>query len=229
MYKTMRNVRRHSTLLIFAGLIFTAPAYALTVDLGASFSQPVLDIKTNDGKETLLAENAAETSVWPYISLQSRERYLGVTNIGYSLSAMFWYFSVDKQKDGGDIVNYDTSIKGYYAYLTPTIYYRFGDRYIMESEDTINWTVGLGMGVGFLVADGDTYTNYSTTPTREDIHVDNAAISFGLFIEAAQNQWFARFSSYGPSSATTRSRFNVHLNDNSIIIGKRISLDKYFQ
>ncbi len=213
------------TLALPLFLLCLSQAQALTFDLGVSFSQPVLDLR--DENENILGENAEETAIWPSISLQSKERYFGESNWGYSLSAMAWYFSMSHQKVGDKIVDFGTSMEGYYAYLTPTFYYRFGDKYIMESKDKWNWTVGVGIGVGFLVANGTTYTNRTSSPTTESVSVNDSALSSGLFIEAVKNRWFFRFSSYGPTvdASTTRK---VRLNDNSIVFGRRFDLKEFF-
>ncbi len=224
-----QHCRSISAITFTLCLLISGQANALSVDLGVSFSQPVLELKTKD--DEVLGKNAAQTSVWPSISLQSKERYLGNSNWGYSISAMAWYFSMDKQKEKGSdkLIDYDTSMKGYFAYLVPTFYYRIGDKYIMEGpdQDRINWTFGIGLGVGYLHADGTTYTNYSSTPTTEDIHIDNAAFSSGFFIEGIRNRWFIRFSSFGPEVPIENSR-KVRLNDNSVMFGIRYDLSELF-
>lgn len=228
MLKTARNNYKNGAFLFVATLLFQSPAQAITIDLGASYSQPVVETRPI-GSNTKLAESASDSSLWPTISLQSRERFFGDSNWGYSISAMAWYFSVDKQKQGDKFVDYNTSIEGYYAYLTPTIYYRFGDRYVMESKDKWNWSVGIGIGIGYLVANGNVYTNYSATKTTEKISVNNGAASSGFFIEAVKNRWFVRFSSYGPESDNSDKRLKVRLNDNTLTIGKRFELREFFQ
>lgn len=228
MFKAERNNYKNGAFLFVATVLFQTPAQAITIDLGASISQPVVETRQIDSN-TKLAESATPSSIWPSISFQSKERYFGNSNWGYSLSGMAWYYSVDKQKEGDKFVDYNTSVEGYYAYLTPTIYYRFGDRYIMESKDKWNWSVGIGLGIGYLVANGNVYTNYSSTKTTEKINVNNGAVSSGLFIEAVKNRWFVRFSSYGPESDNSDRRLKVRLSDNTLTIGKRFALKELFQ
>lgn len=228
MFEAERNNYKNGAFLFVATLLFQTPAQAITIDLGASISQPVVETRQIDSN-TKLAESATPSSIWPSISFQSKERYFGNSNWGYSLSGMAWYFSVDKQKEGDKFVDYNTSVEGYYAYLTPTIYYRFGDRYVMESKDKWNWSVGIGLGIGYLVANGNVYTNYSATKTTEKISVNNGAVSSGLFIEAVKNRWFVRFSSYGPESDNNDRRLKVRLSDNTLTIGKRFALKELFQ
>jgi hypothetical protein len=227
MFRTERNNFKNGAFLFVATLLFQTPAQAITIDLGGSFSQPVVETRLVDSN-TKLAESASNSSLWPSISLQSRERFIGDSNWGYSISAMAWYFSVDKQKEGDKLVDYNTSVEGYYAYLTPTLYYRFGDRYVMESKDKWNWSVGIGLGIGYLVANGNVYTNYSSSKTTEKISVNNGAASSGIFIEAVRNRWFVRFSSYGPESDNIDKRLKVRLSDNTITIGKRFELRELF-
>jgi hypothetical protein len=229
----MRIIRQapgyFGAILVSAVLLVPSPVQAITIDLGASFSQPVVETRPIDSN-TKLAESASPSSIWPSISFQSKERYFGDSNWGYSLSAMAWYYSVDQQKDGGgDFVDYNTAIEGYYAYLTPTIYYRFGDKHVMQSKDKWNWSVGIGLGIGYLVAHGNVYTNYSSTKTTEQIDINNGAVSSGLFIEAVKNRWFVRFSSYGPESDNSDRKLKVRLSDNTLTIGKRFELRELFQ
>lgn len=222
-----RHIYSHYAFALPLFLLCLSQAQALTFDLGVSFSQPVLDYKDNN--DNILAQNAAPTAIWPSVSLQSRERYFGESNWGYSISAMAWYFSMNKQKVKDEVVDFGTSVEGYYAYLTPTLYYRFGDKHIMESSDKWNWTLGIGLGIGLLVADGTTYTNYASTKTTENIHVsgEHTTVSSGFIIEAVKNRWFIRFSSYGPEIEISDTR-KVRLNDNAIVIGKRFDLKEFF-
>jgi hypothetical protein len=89
--------------------------------------------------------------------------------------------------------------------------------------------LGVGLGIGYLVANDNVYTNYSSTKTTEKISINNGAGSNEIFIEAVKNHWFVRFSSYGPESDNIDGRLKVRLSDNTLTIGKRFELRELFQ
>ena len=202
-------------------LFMTTDVFALSIDLGVSVSQPSLLIR-DSATDKVLAEMVDRAAIWPSISIKTRERYFGETNVGYSASVWAWYMNLDQQKVAGNEVNLGTSVKGYYAYLTPTIYYRFGDKYSMESSGWMG-TVGFGMGVGYLNVRGDVITT-ETTPQRRQ-QIDNAGIglSAGIFLEVIKQGWFLRITNFGPILGD--KSFTLDLRDNSITFGKRFELD----
>ncbi len=202
-------------------LLPASSAYALTLDLGASVSQPSLSIR-DAATDNVVAEMVDRAAIWPSLSLRTRERYFGETNFGYSASVWAWYMNIGQQKVAGKNINLGTSAKGYYAYLTPTLSYRFGDKFSMESP---NWmtTVGIGLGIGYLNVRGDTITTRTTPQVRKPINDSGFGLSTGVFLEVMKHGWFMRLNSFGP--ILSNSNFKLDFRDNSITFGKRIELD----
>jgi len=196
---------------------------ALTLDLGASISQPSLQIKSSINN-TLLGEMVDQASLWPSLTLKTKERYFGSSNFGYTAEMMAWYMKLDRQRKAGKEVNLGTSVRGYFGYLTPTLYYRFGDKYSIDSS---NWmsTLGIGLGVGYLNVKGSMITT-ETSPNRlEQIHDVGFGASTGLFLEVMKNGWFLRLTNFGP--ILNNGSLNLELRDNSIKFGKRFTFDLF--
>lgn len=211
-------------LLALACMLLTpSTTHALSIDFAASVSQPSLKIKSVSN-DTVLAEMVDKASIWPSVSLKTKERYFYDSNFGYSAEAMAWYMKLDRQKVSSKEVNLGTSARGYFAYLTPTLYYRFGDKYSMDSSDWMT-TIGVGLGVGYLNVKGTMMTT-GTSPNRfgriDDI---GFGLSSGLYVEIMKDRWFLRFTSFGP--ALNNGTVNLELRDNSIKIGRRFNFNLF--
>lgn len=205
-------------------LFMPLSANALTLDLGVSISQPSLKVKSASNN-TVLAEMVDKASIWPSVSIKTKERYFGDSNFGYTAEAMAWYMRMNRQKVGKNTVDLGTSARGYFAYLTPTLYYRFGDKYSMQSSHWMT-TVGLGIGVGYLNVNGTMMTTGITPSTLQRIDDVGFGVSTGLFVEVMKNQWFLRFASFGP--ALNNGSMNLQLSDTSIKFGRRFDFDDLF-
>jgi hypothetical protein len=218
-------MKRHTTinlcrLLAVFGLLMPATAHALTLNLAASISQPSLTVKSR-ANNAVLGTLTSKAELWPSVSLKTREHYFGNSKFGSTTEMMFWYLHLDHQQVGGQQINMGTSADGYYAYLTPTLYYRFGDRYSMESP---NWmaSIGIGVGVGYLNVKGSIITTGVQPQTRQSININGIGLSTGLFFEIMKKRWFFRFTSFGPSLNT--GSHNLQLHDTAIQIGRSFAL-----
>ncbi|HKI62466.1 MAG TPA: hypothetical protein VKA31_09255 [Mariprofundaceae bacterium] len=222
--KSIINIRCIQCSLIAIGLLaLPSAAAALSLDFAVSISQPSLKIKST-ANDSVLAEMVDKATIWPSITLKTRERYFGDSNFGYTAEAMAWYMRLNRQKVGRNEVDLGTSARGYFAYLTPSIYYRFGDRYSMESPGWMT-TVGVGLGVGYLNVKGTMMTTGTTPGTLQNINYSGFGASTGLFIEVMKSNWFLRLSSFGP--ALNNGSLKLELSDTSIKIGRRFSLDLF--
>jgi hypothetical protein len=207
-------------LLAAFGLLMPATARALSLDLAVSISQPSLKVKSTSNN-AVLGTLVSKTALWPSVALKTKEHYFGDSKFGYTAEMMAWYMRLDRQKVGSQEINMGTSARGYFAYLTPTLYYRFGDRYSMESP---NWmaSIGIGVGVGYLNVKGSIITTSVLPQTRQTININGIGLSSGLFFEIMKNRWFFRFTSFGPSLNT--GSHNLELRDNAIKIGRSFAL-----
>lgn len=204
-------------------LLTPSSAHALSFDFAVSISQPSLKLKST-ANNAVLGELVDKTAIWPSVALKLDEQYFGDSNFGYTAEMMLWYMRLDRQKVGKQEVNLGTSANGYFAYLTPTLYYRFGDRYSMESPDWMT-TVGIGLGVGYLNVRGTMVTTAVTPQSTVPINVSGLGLSTGLFFEVMKERWFFRFTSFGP--ALNNGSLNLELRDNSIKIGRRFEFDLF--
>jgi len=218
-------MKHHATanlcrLLAVFCLFIPSAAHALSLDLAVSLSQPSLQVKSTSNN-AVLGTLVEKTALWPSVGLKTKERYFGDSKFGYTAEMMAWYMRLDRQKVGSQEINMGTSARGYFAYLTPTLYYRFGDRYSMESP---NWmaSIGIGVGVGYLNVKGSIITTGLAPQTREAININGIGLSSGVFFEVLKNRWFFRFTSYGPSLNT--GSHNLELRDNAIKIGRSFPL-----
>ncbi len=199
------------------GQLSTAGAW--TFDLGVSLSQATLKIQSPDDRT--LGQMVSRASLWPSISIGTKERYFGQSKFGYSVSFFAWYMRLDRQRVNGEEVDLGTSAGGYFGYLTPTITYRFGDRYSMESP---NWivTLGLGIGIGYLYVDGDIITTETSPPQRQSLHEGGFGLSSGAFVEVIKKKWFLRLTNFGP--ILDRDTFKLSLEYFSLTFGRRFEI-----
>ncbi|MDX8406978.1 MAG: hypothetical protein R8L58_01185 [Mariprofundaceae bacterium] len=198
-------------------LLPATSAYALTFDLGGSVSQASLALRAVNNNARL-AEMVDRASLWPSVSLKTRERYFGDTHFGYSAEMFAWYMRMNRQKVNGQELNLGTSAKGYFAYLTPTVYYRFGDKYSMESDGWMT-TLGIGLGVGYLNVKGTMLTTEITPQRLQAIDGVGFGFSSGLFAEVMKKRWFVRLTNYGP--ILRKGSLKLDLRYNSITLGRR--------
>ena len=97
-------------------------AYRLTP--GISLRSTDLDVY-NKGSTDTNGTLSEDFSYWPFIMLSSPYKYFGESNWGGLMEYSFSGFELNQQLVNDELVDLGTSVKGYYAFVTPTMFYSF--------------------------------------------------------------------------------------------------------
>lgn len=164
-------------------------AYRLTP--GISLRSTDLDVY-NKGSSDPNGTLSEDFSYWPFITLGSPYKYFGASNWGGLMEYSFSVFELDQQLVNDELVDLGTSVKGYYAFVTPTVFYSFsGQRPHGKYDQTV--IAGLGIGLGYLNASGDIIFT-ETTQQRVDIDVSGAALAVTLFLDYRFGNYVTRIT-----------------------------------
>lgn len=131
-------------------------------------------------------------SYWPVIMLGSPYKYFGESNWGGLMEYSFSGFELNQQLVNDELVDLGTSVKGYYAFVTPTVFYSFTGQMPHGKYDQTVIT-GLGVGLGYLNGSGDIIFT-ETTQQRIDIDVSGAALAVSLFVDYRFGNFVTRIS-----------------------------------
>ncbi len=213
-------VTRKLTLIAaaLAGL-FSQATQAATLEVGGGFGSKTL--RAGVGSQEDSGVMVDDTSIVPVYSVRFDERYIGDSRWGYYVEFMNSYFEVDKQRIGGNLVDRDTSVLGFYGHLTPVLFYRFGDRYLTQSNNW-NYTVGFGIGLGYLRMRGTMEMTELNPSEVRDLDIEGFGLSSGIVLEAAKGRWFGRLSNFSPTIEAGDTSYT--LDDTSLTIGYRFDL-----
>jgi hypothetical protein len=164
-------------------------AYRLTP--GVSLRSTDFDVY-NKGSTDPNGTLSEDFSYWPFIVLGSPYKYFGESNWGGLMEYSFSGFELNQQLVNDELVDLGTSVKGYYAFITPTVFYSFsGQRPHGKYDQTL--ITGLGVGLGYLNASGDIIFT-ETTQQRADIDVSGVALAVSLFLDYRFGSYVTRIS-----------------------------------
>lgn len=146
----------------------------------------------NKGSSSANGTLSEDFSYWPFITLGSPYKYFGASSWGGLMEYSFSVFELNQQLVNDELVDLGTSVKGYYAFVTPTVFYSFsGQRPHGKNDQTV--VTGLGVGLGYLNASGDIVFTESTQQ-RVDIDVSGAALAVSLFLDYRFGHFVTRIS-----------------------------------
>ncbi|MDH5178382.1 MAG: hypothetical protein OEZ39_17960 [Gammaproteobacteria bacterium] len=156
------------------------------------------DALNGDRKLGIMADEGAVSFL---ANISTRGYFLNPTsNFGYQFSFNIDSFNINHQLlNDGQFVNLNTSVKGEYIYITPVLFYNFGDKQITDGQGEY-FRIGLGFGAGYLKASGSMYMTErnAATPTKIDINETTQSISF--LLEYRYADYIARFTAGGPKT-----------------------------
>lgn len=137
------------------------------------------------------------------IGLNLPYHYAGNSNFGYYFNYKFNRFNIDTQDTtitSSDVHEMDlgTSVTGYNIYATVSGFYNFGDK-IIENDDDSSFKIGLGIGVGYLKADGDIILTELATQPKIDIGISDFGFNYGIFFDYRYGPWVFRIDTFGTS------------------------------
>ena len=161
---------------------------------GITMKSTDFDVYNKDSSNTngTLSE---DISYSPFILLGSPYRFFGESNWGGLMEYSFSRFELNQQLVNDELVDLGTSVKGYYAYVTPTLFYSFtGQKPSGKYDQT--FIAGLGVGAGYLNGSGDIIFT-ETTQQRHEIDISGPALAVSLFVEYRFSHFVTRISGRG--------------------------------
>lgn len=165
------------------------PSYRITA--GISVYSTDFDVY-NKGSLNPSGTLSEEFSYSPSIIIGSPYHYFSDSNWASSIEYSFSGFSLNQQLVNDQLIDLDTSVKGYYVFVTPTIIYSFTDMQL-SSKNNYSLLGGLGVGLGYLNASGDIILT-ETTQQQLDFDISGAAIAITLFIDYRIANYVTRIS-----------------------------------
>jgi hypothetical protein len=149
----------------------------------------------NKGSTNTNGTLSEDFSYWPFVVLGSPYKYFGESNWGGLMEYSLSFFKLDQQLVNDELVDLGTSVKGYHAFVTPTVFYSFsGQKPHGKYDQTV--ITGLGVGLGYLNASGDIIFT-ETTQQRFNIDVSGAALAISLFVDYRFGNFTTRISGRG--------------------------------
>lgn len=232
----MITLRTPRLLILSALLVFTfipsLPANAIQLELGGSLSTIVVRVAedTSTASSHVVALAAAKGVLVPYISLVGEERYFQTTrNWGWNYQVWASSFETDHQKVDGAISNeFGTSINGKYLYVTPLVFYRFGDRFANKPVRDWRVTLAMGFGVSYTEMEGDIRLSTSSSDTvMENTNVDTSSLyySVSLLARATYKKFFISISNNAPQLRDNTNNLVFRISNVSYTLGYTFSFD----
>ena len=191
----------YSGLLLADASISRQSQYVFTVGVDVnSIDFDVYDKGSTSTNGTL----TEEFTYAPFVILGSPHKYIGDSNWGMLMEYSFSGFNLNKQFVGDDYVDLGTSVKGYFAFVTPTLFYSFDNKeLILNNKGKL--IVGMGVGLGYLNATGDIVFTETTSHTH-DIRVNGVATAISLFLDYRVGDFLTRVS--GDLTTVTKNNFD---------------------
>ena len=157
-----------------------------------------------------------------FLSYNTRASYFKQSNWGYGWMFNLSTLELDQQETSDGVVeNLGTSVDGYMAYVVPSFFYNFGDKYRGRFVRT-----GLGLGLGLAKFDGDIVLTKSSQP-NDRVSISNGTsklyFAVGFFVEAQWNYFTFRLGVAGPT--IEQGDYKISISDSSIMIGLTHYLD----
>jgi len=211
-FKSSIGLRR--SLLFILLLFFSHGVYALTIDAGISLGS--IGFQVNDKNGQLLGELKEDLGENIYLATRFKQNDgLWDSNWGYFMELGFGSYNIHTQEVDKEIINLGTDINGKYAYLTWVLYYK----HLLKNDAYMAY--GLGLGLGYLHAEGDVkLTEVNGEPTI-NVDVSDVSGSTGFYVEYHRKKWFGRLVIYGPKFTEEPYEFGVA--EAKLIVGRRFS------
>ncbi len=158
---------------------------------GITFSSIDFDVY-NKGSTNPNGTLSEDFSLSPFVTLASPYTFFGDSNWGWFMEYSLSSFRLNQQLIDTELVDLGTSVKGYFAFVTPTLFYSFSGR-DTGSEHGKTIIVGLGAGVGYLNATGDIIFT-ETTQQRVEFNISGIAEAVSLYVDYRRGNFVTRLN-----------------------------------
>jgi hypothetical protein len=149
-----------------------------------------------------------------FLLLGSPYRYFGKSSFGYYFEMGYSAYNFDRQEIGDNLEDLRTSVNGSYFYLTPVLFYDFGNR---RSQRDFTIKLGIGYGLGYLKASGDIIFTRDNQNTSYSYNINEWGEAFSMMLDSRYKQWIFRIIASGPE--ITKGDFEYNIFDISIDVG----------
>lgn len=127
------------------------------------------------------------------------------TNWGYYFEYGLSLFEISEQEVGLNEVNMDTSVQGGYFYLTPTLIYNIGQK----AGWPHTFILGLGVGVGYLKAEGDIILTETSSKERHEIDIDDFGYAVSILGDIKIDRYLIRLRASSPEVDKGDYTYNI--------------------
>ena len=169
--------------------------------------------RLSDNASGKLAHHNAEAY---FLYYSTKPSYFRQSDFGYNWMFNLSSFNLTKQEVAKDtFVDLGTRVKGNFAYVVPTIFYNWGDKY----QGTYIRT-GIGLGVGIARFSGDILLTNSANPNERlsvEHHSTDAQFAASFMLEARYYNWGMLINVAGPT--LEENGYEINVADASINVG----------
>ena len=143
-------------------------------------------------------------SLIPEFGIESKVNYFSDSDWGYKFAFNIAPFKVSRQEVGLENVDLNTSADGYFFYAMPVLVYDF-----LKQKSDDHLLLGLGLGIGYLNAEGDIILTESDPQIRNEFEFSEFTGSMGLLLQYITENWSYSVSLYGPEVSDGDYEYNL--------------------
>ncbi|MDH5389316.1 MAG: hypothetical protein OEY06_12835 [Gammaproteobacteria bacterium] len=204
----------------FAGIL-----QGYRIDLGLSVKDAQFNVRDNAnsngaGDLAILGTMTDDAQATLLLSLGSPYTYFNDSEFGYYFEFGASSYNMDTQLVSVNGIKTEeklgTSVSGKYLYLTPVLFFNFGDKYLKLNKHH-SLKLGLGAGIGYLEAHGDIIFTNSPLQEHHVVDIDTLGLSIAMLIDYRYNQWLLRLSLAAPG--TEKNNLSYEMTDAALNIG----------
>lgn len=192
---------------LIVGIIFTSQTsctYAAQTFIGVSTNWALLKGEERSTGYHVM-EMTSDKDLKPALSVKSMNMYFTNSSFGYFIESGIESYSLHRNVYPGSVA-VKTRLEGQYLYLTPTAFYDF----IKGNPGHESFKIGVGLGIGYLTADGKVMINGPEIDIRT-IDGKNFGTSIGLILEYTYENWVFIAKEYTPGATIDGIDFIIEL------------------
>lgn len=195
-------------------------------DVFLTVSQDIFDaIDDSSGNLDTLGSFSGDLNASFAISLNAPYHFFRHSNAGYYFNYNFNRFDLNEQdtsinSSSLDQDNLGTSVEGYNLYANASVFYNFGKKIILSKKDK-STKVGVGLGLGYLKADGNIILTELPNNPKQDINISGFGPVISFFIDHRRGPWI--FRTEASATEVNDSEVDFSYSDISLQIGYTVN------
>ncbi len=190
----MKSLVKVASIILFGWSVNVAAADSIwDAIVGLSIKEVTLDVY-DEGDSDALGTLADGFKLYPEFGLESGINYFADTSSwGYKYALNLSGFDLSRQEVDLDEEDLGTSADGYFFYAMPVLLYDFH-----KNRGDSSLLAGVGVGIGYLNAEGDIILTEASPRTRQEFSFSEATWSAGVFFQYIIDGWSFSTSAAGP-------------------------------